>query len=204
MLIGGEAGSGKSRLVGEFAQEARDGALVLYGASDAVVHTPYGPFVEALEHLTRVIDPVAMSAALGSTGGELARLLPDLADRVGELAVPATADPDTERHRLHTAVTNLLDQIGRQRPILLVIDDAQWADTPTLLLLRHLIRTATRSILLLATFRDADERCPKRSHRRWRIYAAPTMSSGCALWDSPVTTWSSSSSAPAPGPWTPI
>ena len=50
VLIGGEAGSGKSRLVGEFAQEAaRDGALVLYGASDAVVHTPYGPFVEALE-----------------------------------------------------------------------------------------------------------------------------------------------------------
>ena len=162
VLIGGEAGSGKSRLVGEFAQEAaRDGALVLYGASDAVVHTPYGPFVEALEHLTRVIDPVAMSAALGSTGGELARLLPDLADRVGELAVPATADPDTERHRLHTAVTNLLDQIGRQRPILLVIDDAQWADTPTLLLLRHLIRTATRSILLLATFRDAELEMPE-------------------------------------------
>ena len=75
--------------------------------------------------------------------------------------MPATADPDTERHRLHTAVTNLLDQIGRQRPILLVIDDAQWADTPTLLLLRHLIRTATRSILLLATFRDAELEMPE-------------------------------------------
>ena len=57
--------------------------------------------------------------------------------------MPATADPDTERHRLHTAVTDLLDPIGRRHPILLVIDDAQWADTPTLLLLRHLIRTAT-------------------------------------------------------------
>ena len=51
-LVGGEAGSGKSRLVREFAIEvAERGALVLYGACDAVVHPPYGPFVEAFEHL---------------------------------------------------------------------------------------------------------------------------------------------------------
>ena len=52
VLLGGEPGSGKSRLVREFAAEAAgDGALVLYGACDAVVRTPYGPFVEALDHL---------------------------------------------------------------------------------------------------------------------------------------------------------
>ena len=51
VLLGGEPGSGKSRLVREFAAEAAgDGALVLYGACDAVVRTPYGPFVEALDH----------------------------------------------------------------------------------------------------------------------------------------------------------
>ncbi len=53
-LLGGEAGSGKSRLVREFAREvAGDGVLVLYGACDAVVQTPYGPFVEALDQLVR-------------------------------------------------------------------------------------------------------------------------------------------------------
>lgn len=162
VLVGGEPGSGKSRLVREFAQEAaRDGALVLYGASDAVVQTPYGPFAQAFEHLARVIDPVEMTGALGNAGGELARLSPDLTDRVGELATPPTADPDTERHRLHTAVTDLLDRIGRKRPVLIVIDDAQWADTPTLLLLRHLTRTATGSILLLAAFRDAELEMPE-------------------------------------------
>ena len=89
VLLGGEPGSGKSRLVREFAGEAAaDGALVLYGACDAVVRTPYGPFVEALDHLARTADPAELRAALGTGGGELTRLLPDLPVRVGELPPP--------------------------------------------------------------------------------------------------------------------
>jgi DNA-binding CsgD family transcriptional regulator len=161
-LLGGEPGSGKSRLAREFAREAaRNGALVLYGACDAVVRTPYGPFVEALERLARVIDPVELRAALGSAGGELIRLLPDLAIRVGELTAPAKADPDTERHRLHTAVVDLLDGVGGQHPILLVIEDAQWADGPTLLLLRQLTRAASGPLLLLMTFREDEVDMPQ-------------------------------------------
>src|SRR5690242_14978873 len=108
VLVGGEAGSGKSRLVREFAAEATaQDALVLYGECDAVVRTPYGPFVQALDHLARVVDPAEVRAALGTGGGELTRLLPDLPLRIGELPPPVDADPDTERHRLHTAVTDL-------------------------------------------------------------------------------------------------
>src|SRR6185369_10433802 len=94
-------------------------------------------------------------------GGELTRLLPDLPARLGELGAPAKADPDTERHRLHTAVSDLLDRVARRRPILLVIEDAQWADVPTLLLLRHLARAAGGPVLLLATFRDAEVDMPE-------------------------------------------
>jgi DNA-binding CsgD family transcriptional regulator/tetratricopeptide (TPR) repeat protein len=161
-LLGGEAGAGKSRLVREFARDvARGGALVLYGACDAVVQTPYGPFARAFEHLARVIDPVEMRAALRGAGGELAPLMPDLPVRVGALAAPSTGDPDTERHRLHTAATNLLDAVGRQGPVLLVIEDAQWADRPTLLLLRHLMRAAGGPLLLLATFREEEVDMPE-------------------------------------------
>jgi DNA-binding CsgD family transcriptional regulator/tetratricopeptide (TPR) repeat protein len=140
----------------------RSGALVLYGACDAVVQTPYGPFVEALDHLTRVLEPDTLRSALGSGGGELTRLLPDLAVRVGELPPPIDADPDTERHRLHTAVTDLLAGVTAREPALLVLEDAHWADTPTLLLLRHLARAAGNvRVLLLATLRDTEAVVPE-------------------------------------------
>ena len=129
-LLGGEAGSGKSRLVREFADEAAEGgARVLYGGCDAVVRPPYGPFVEAL--------------------GEL---------RAG---TGAATDPDTERHRLHTAVADLLERAGRDRPGPLLLEDAHWADAPTLGLLRHLARAGGRArVLLVATFRDTETDLP--------------------------------------------
>jgi DNA-binding CsgD family transcriptional regulator/tetratricopeptide (TPR) repeat protein len=163
VLVGGEPGSGKSRLAREFAAEAADGdAVVLYGACDSVVRTPYGPFVEALGQLAKITDPDELREAIGPGGGELTRLMPDLAVRLGDLPTPASADPDTERHRLHTAVTDLLTGASRQRPLLLVLEDGHWADGPTLLLLRHLVRTADEArLLILATFRDTEADVPE-------------------------------------------
>ncbi|HTD10023.1 MAG TPA: AAA family ATPase [Solirubrobacteraceae bacterium] len=161
-LLAGEPGAGKSRLAREFAaQVAMEGVLVLYGACDAVVRTPYGPFVEALERLVWVTDGAQLRAALGAGGGELTRLLPDLSVQVGGLAQPVKADADTERHRLHTAVADLLANVSRTRPILLVLEDGHWADPTTLLLLRHLARSAwSARLLILATFRDSEADVP--------------------------------------------
>ena len=158
VLIGGEAGSGKSRLVREFAAgAARDGALVLHGACDAVVHTPYGPFVEALDQLTRAVGPDELRVGRS----ELARLLPELATGAAEGPRAADTDPDTERHRLHTAVADVLAGVTRRRPALLVLEDGHWADAPTLHLLRHLVRAGTPRVFLLATFRDAEADVPE-------------------------------------------
>ena len=161
-LVGGEAGSGKSRLVREFAREvAEDGVLVLTGACDAVVRTPYRPFVEALDQLVRATDPDVLRAELGSAGGELTRIFPDLSARLGGLPDPVAADPDTERHRLHTAVTDLLAGACRRRPLVLVIEDGHWADGPTLQLLRHVARSVPDArLLVLATFRDTEADVP--------------------------------------------
>jgi DNA-binding CsgD family transcriptional regulator/tetratricopeptide (TPR) repeat protein len=162
VLLGGEAGSGKSRLVREFAAEAaEDGTLVLSGSADAVVRTPYGPFVEALDQLSGAIEPKELRSALGSGGGELTRLIPELPSIVGGLPAPAEADPDTERHRVHTAVSNLLGGVSRSRPVLLVLEDVHWADAPSLLLLRHLARSGDARVLVVATFRDIDADVPE-------------------------------------------
>jgi DNA-binding CsgD family transcriptional regulator/tetratricopeptide (TPR) repeat protein len=161
-LLAGEPGSGKSRLVRELAQgAAADGVLVLYGACDAVVRTPYGPFVTALEQLARISEPDVLRGDLGTGGGELTRLLPDLSQRVGELPAPLPGDPDTERHRLHTAIADLLANTTRRHTMLLTIEDAHWADGSTMLLLRHLARSAGNArMLLLASVRETERDIP--------------------------------------------
>ena len=157
-FVAGEPGSGKSRLVRELARDvAEEGATVLYGDCDGVVGFPYGPFATALDHLVRHQEPDTLRRLLGPGGGELTRLLPDLETRVGELPQRATADADTERHRLHTAVTDLLVAVSAEAPLLLVLEDMHWADASTLLLMRHLIRSgADAGMLLVATFRDSE------------------------------------------------
>ncbi|MGH2761548.1 MAG: ATP-binding protein, partial [Thermoleophilaceae bacterium] len=157
-LVGGEPGSGKSRLMREVAHEvAARGAQVLYGSCEADLRTPYKPFLETLDQLVRRSEPALLRSALGSTGAELKRLLPGIEMRSGALGTPIEADPDTERHRLHTAVTDLLVAAGRQDPLLLILEDLHWADGATLLLLRHLARSAAEArMLVLVTFRDSD------------------------------------------------
>jgi DNA-binding SARP family transcriptional activator len=158
-LIAGEPGSGKTRLVRELAREAATrGTLVLYGTSGAIANTPYRPFVESLEFLVRASDAQALKSCLGPGGGELTRLLPDLARRLGALPLPVPGDPDSERRRLHSAVTDLFTGVSRLRPVLLVLDDVQWADAPSLDLFRHLARAVPEArIFLLATHRDRSE-----------------------------------------------
>ena len=135
---------------------------MLHGACDAVVHAPYGPFSQALERLAAVLDERELRTALGSSGGELMRLLPNLGEQLAGLSPPTRADPDTERHRLHTAMTDLLERVGQRRPVVLLIEDGHWADAPTLLLLRHLAQTAWAGrVLLFATFRDTEDEVPQ-------------------------------------------
>lgn len=161
-LLAGEPGSGKSRLIRELAHDVgREGALVLYGACDSVVRTSYGPVVDALDHLVRHHQELELGPELARAGPELVRLLPNLPDVVGALPLRRAADPDTERHRLHSAVVDLLAAAGARTPLLLVLEDVHWADAPTLLLVKHLVRAGVDArMLVVATFRDVEADVP--------------------------------------------
>ncbi|HEX6423837.1 MAG TPA: AAA family ATPase [Acidimicrobiales bacterium] len=150
VVVTGEAGIGKSRLAAEAARRAyQDGGVVLFGRCDPEPIVPYQPLVEALDGLVAA-TPVDDLPAVGErTMAELATVLPSI-DRPRRPGGP-------DRAALFAAVTDLVAAAARERPLLLVLDDLQWADDDTLLLLRHLLRRAGDApVLVIAISRDHD------------------------------------------------
>ncbi len=160
-LIAGEPGIGKSRLAAELAGTLHDdGAVVLFGRCDPELGVPYQPFAEALRGFAHTAPTDQLAAAVlaaGPLAGELVRLAPDLAARVAGLPEPLAAEPEAERHRLFEATTEFLAALCRTSRVLFVVDDLHWAGKPTLLLLRHVLRSAELpGLLVLGTYRDTD------------------------------------------------
>ncbi|MDP9333209.1 MAG: AAA family ATPase [Actinomycetota bacterium] len=158
ILISGEAGLGKTTLVAETARAAFDaGACVLFGHCEEDLATPYQLFSEALGYYVTHAAEEQLVAHVDTHGAELARLVPTLVSRIRELPPTKANDADTERYLLFAAVVGLLLQVSQAQPVVLVLDDLQWADKASLQLLRHLTASeqATR-VLLLGTYRDSE------------------------------------------------
>ncbi len=158
VLLGGEPGIGKTRLAMEHARIAhREGADVLVGRCDEDLAVPYQPFAEALSRAIRQVPPDELPSLLGGQGGELVRLVPDLADLVPDLPRPVSSDPETDRFRLFDAVAGALARLSRRAPLVLVLDDLHWATAPTLLLLRHVVtRSEPMAVLAIGTYRHTE------------------------------------------------
>jgi class 3 adenylate cyclase/tetratricopeptide (TPR) repeat protein len=158
IFLAGEPGQGKTTLVSALARDAHDrGMTVLLGRCDEEVGAPYRPFREALSHLVAHVDEGLLRTHVASHGGELARMVPALGQRLGELPPPQTTDPDTERYLLYAAVVGLLEEASRDRPVVLFLDDLHWADKPSLQLLRHVIaNSSTTALLILSTYRHGE------------------------------------------------
>jgi DNA-binding SARP family transcriptional activator len=154
VIIRGEPGIGKTRLASEVARGLHEqGALVLYGRCDEGLAVPYQPFVEALRPYADAVGLDRLRTELGGIAPALGRLLPELAG----LGEPIRADPESERFALFEAVAALLEMIAREQHVLLVLDDLHWAAHPTLLLLRHLIRSERPlNALLLCIYRETE------------------------------------------------
>src|SRR6202035_3333173 len=156
VLLGGEAGVGKSRLVSEFGQAATAaGARVLTGGclelgTDGL---PFAPFTAVLRDLVHELGADAVAAMLpGRTTRGLARLLPEL----GEPDPDPTWDPGEARARLFEEVLSALDHLARHSPVVLVIEDAHWAARSSRALLTFLIgnQRAISGLLIIVTFRS--------------------------------------------------
>ena len=154
VLLGGEAGVGKSRLVGEFGRTAASsGARVLTGGclelgTDGL---PFAPFTAVLRDLVHEMGADAVAAMLpGRTTRGLARLLPELGE-------PDTGgDPAEARARLFEEVLRALEHLTKHSPVVLVIEDAHWADRSSRDLLTFLIgnQRALSGLLIVVTYRS--------------------------------------------------
>ena len=157
-LIGGEPGIGKTALTGELARLVHaDGGLVLYGRWDEHILAPYQAFREALADYALACPEASLRHDLGDLAGEIARLCPEPAQRIGVSAAEPLAAAQAERFRLFESIDTWIQRMGARHPVLLVLDDLQWADLPSLLLLSHLMR-ARRSapLLAVAMYRDIE------------------------------------------------
>ena len=154
VLLGGEAGVGKSRLVSEFGQAASAaGARVLTGGclelgTDGL---PFAPFTTVLRGLVHEMGADAVASMLpGRTTRGLARLLPELGE-------PDTSgEPGEARARLFEEVLSALEHLTRHSPVVLVIEDAHWADRSSRDLLTFLIgnQRVMSGLLIVVTFRS--------------------------------------------------
>jgi class 3 adenylate cyclase len=158
LLVSGEAGLGKTTLVAEAARFAFDnGACVLFGHCEEDLATPYQLFAEALRHYVTHAPEDQLRAHVEEHGSELARLVPALASRIPDLPPPRASDPDSERFLLFAAMVALLATASQLQPVVLVLDDLQWADRGSLLLLRHLAAAEqAMRVLIVGTYRDSE------------------------------------------------
>src|SRR5947207_3183613 len=160
VLLQGEAGIGKTRLTSEFLGWAQaQGADVLVGrALQTGRQLPYQPLIDVLRRqLEQEPAPDDLLSAVWLA--ELSRLLPELRDRSPDLPVPST-DEALGHHRLFEATARLVQLWAARHPLVLLLDDMQWADTATLDLLLYLARSLAEQpapVLLLLNLRTGAE-----------------------------------------------
>ncbi|MFI6489687.1 AAA family ATPase [Streptomyces sp. NPDC050564] len=154
LLLGGEAGVGKTRLLEEFAATAaREGAVVACGGCVEIGADglPFAPFSTALRALRRLL-PDELAAAAAGQEEELARLLPEL----GEAARGRQYDEEGMA-RLFELTARLLERVAADRTVVVVLEDLHWADASTRHLLAYLFRTLRSGrLVVIATYRSDD------------------------------------------------
>ena len=149
VLVSGEAGIGKTRLLEEFASR-RPGSLVVRGG--CVEHVAYAPWTDALWWLSESVGAGVVDELPRSVAAELARLIPSL-----EAADPPASDDGEGQRLLFEAVVELLARTAASRELVLVIDDVHWIDPASRALLRYVAGNLGRvPILLVVAYRTED------------------------------------------------
>jgi len=168
VILYGEAGIGKTRLARELEAYARSrGMQVLSGRCPALFRMdgvpPYVLWEEVIRDYFEVCTPEELYKVIGFYPAEVCKLVPELSQKLRIIPKSLPISPEHERNRLFEAVSQFVTNISREAPLLVVLDDLQWVDQSSLLLLHYLARGVyEESLLLVGAYRDTyvDEEHP--------------------------------------------
>ena len=162
LTLVGEPGIGKSRAAEELCTYGGlRGMQVLWGRCyEGQGAPPYWPWVQVLRSYVGECDRDALRNELGSGGGVVAELIPDVGEKLPDIPKPiALDDPESSRFRLFDAIATFLRNASKTRALLVVLDDLHWADVPSLVFLEFVAHELSGSrILLVGTYRDVELR----------------------------------------------
>jgi class 3 adenylate cyclase/tetratricopeptide (TPR) repeat protein len=162
VLVSGEAGVGKTRLLQDIDAEAdAKGLRVLVGHCVKMEgHAPYLPFAEMIERaIVTSRSPMTLRRALGEAAPEIARLAPAVRLAVPDIPAPLDLPPEQARRYLWLSMLEFIERAADERPLMLVLEDLHWADESTLLLLEYLApHLAEMPVLMVGTYRDVEVR----------------------------------------------
>ena len=167
ILLMGDAGIGKSRLVAELCtRAAAERFLILEGhCFEQDVSFPYAPWIDALRTFLARKNTAETGELLGPLATELVKLLPELSLLIPAIQPTPTLDPAAEKHRLFESLTRFAASLAATNPLLIILEDLHWSDEPSLDLLHFLVRRiAPFPILLVGTVRN--EELPSHLARR--------------------------------------
>ena len=159
VLIGGEPGVGKTRLAEELLDLARQrGCLALVGhCYETEGSPPLMPFVEILGRLSKTVPRAAFRDMLGDAAPEVSNIALELRQLFPDIPQPLELPPEHRRRFLFNAYETFMERATRVTPMVTVLEDLQWADKATLLLMQYLAqRLATLPLLVVGTYRDVD------------------------------------------------
>ncbi|MET9244317.1 AAA family ATPase [Nonomuraea sp. NPDC003709] len=165
VILQGDSGVGKTRLASEVARRAlKRQFTVLAGRCTDPARRAYEPIAGAVERLARTSPALLLRAGVDQQCGQLVRLAPSLAAPPLSLEVPPATEPVSERYQLMAAARTLIERLTTVRPVLLVIDDLQWATLESLQMLNALMWDAEAlPLLVLATSRPLPVGSPAES-----------------------------------------
>ena len=159
VLLTGEPGIGKTRMAEELATYARlRNAQVLWGRCHERAGQPsYWPWVQAIRSYVHTRDLQALVSDMGSGAAEIAQVVTEIGDRLPGLASPPVLEPEQARFRLFDSITTFLKNASNREPLVIVLDDVQWADEASLLLLQFLAKEIQSArVLVVGTVRDTE------------------------------------------------